>query len=117
MMSTSARRRRCASAATGRWLKKAGSATKKGSPRHMEAGELETSVRYCVASLAMLLAAVFVLSQLFQVTCVLSRALSSLEAIVVPHGQRSVLVPVCDKDEVTVHSSLSCQKYSFLGQR
>ena len=82
-----------------------------------EASELETSVLYCVASLTMSLAAVFVLSLLFQETCVLSRALNSLEAIVVPHGQQSVLVPVCDKDEVTVHPSLWCQKYSFLGQR
>ena len=103
------------SAVTGRWLKKAGSATK--SPYGGQRVRDLCALLCRVASLAMSLAAVFVLRQLFQETGVLSRALSSLEAIVVPHGLRSVLVPVCDKDEVTVHSFLWCQEYSFLGQR
>ena len=82
---------RCdASAATGRWLKKAGSATERECPRHMEVVEPDTSVLCCFDSLAMSLAAVFGLrglSQLPREACVLSRSLNPLEEIVVPQGQ------------------------------
>ena len=84
---------------TGRWLKKVGSATERECPRHMEAAELETFVLFCFASLTMSLAAVFGQRDLSQVSweaCEYCRRLK---------GNRSVLEPVCDKDEAIVHSS------------
>ena len=83
-MSTSVRRRLCARAATGRWLKKVGSATERECSRHMEAAELETSVLCCFASLTMSLASVFGLcglSQLFQEACVPCHSHLSLDYV------------------------------------